>query len=540
MKKLLPAYILSFTISFMLYVIEPISMFSYNRNDFNFNLSNFIKPMILIFFVVFIGLSLFYTIIYFINKKFSNKLGFFNVVLIISFICFFVLYIHGNFLSSILPRLDGTSIDWSLYNTEKIISLLILLAITIPYIFCCIKFKFDKVINISKMITLYILVVLFIGFIPALCNSEIYTNRKVLFVSNKNINNISSNKNFLILLLDAVDSRTFYEAINDSEYKDLFNDFTYYPDTLSMYPFTRDSIPQILSGKVNHNEMDFTTYYNNAMDTSPLIDKLDELDYDINIYDIDLKWYTEKANLASNLGEYTDSFANICYAKNETKYILFRYLPFFLKQYSQIDYFNLHSCKVDYNSDAFSVDNIHYNNSVINNELEVSPENYFSFIHIDGAHTPFDLDENLNQIKDGTYMQKVKASLKITYNYLERLKQTGVYDNSVIIVMADHGFGDGNNWQYRTNPILFIKGINEHHDMIMSDKAISYDDLMDAYLDLLNDKKSTEIFNNISSERVRKFIWYLYLEEDHMEELVSAGKAWDFESMEKTGVEYNR
>ena len=539
MKKLIPAYILSFIIAFMLYIVEPISMFVNNRNDFNFNFSNFIKPMLLIFFVIFIGLSLFYTIIYFINKKFSNKLGFYNVILIISYIGFILLYIQGNYMTSNLPKLDGSTIDWSIYGKENIIFFVILAIVVITYVICCKKYKMEKVINISKNISLAIFAMVFVGFIPSLLSGELYSNKKVLFVSNNNINNISTNKNFVILLLDTIDSSSFKEVVDNSEYKDLFNDFTYYPDTLSMYPFTRDAIPQILSGKTNYNETSFVDYYNTAMDSSPLIEKLSENGYDINLYEHDIKWNTEKSKIVSNIYEYTGSFTNKCYAKQETKYVLFKYLPYFLKQYSKIDYFSMNSCKDDYVDNSFTVDNIKFNNIITSNELNKVEQNYFEFVHLEGAHSPFDNDKDLNKIEDGTYTQKLEASLTIAKNFITRLKESGTYDNSIIIIMADHGYGV-DDWQSRLNPVLYIKGFNEHQNGNISNKAVSYADLMDAFIELLDGKKSTEIFSNVSNDRERPFIWYLYLEEDHMEEMVAAGKAWDFGQMKKTGQEYDR
>lgn len=542
MKKLIPAYVLSFVIAFMLYIVEPISMFVNNRNDFHFNLNNFIIPMLSVFFIMFIILSLIFTIIYFINKKFSDKLGFFNVIMIISYILFILLYIQGNFFTGNLPKLDGSVADWSQYGAENIITIVILLVLIIAYVICCIKFKFEKVINISKYISISICAMLFVGIIPSLLNGDLYSNRRVSFVANKNINSISKNKNFLIFLVDAADSTVFEKEIENSKYKDILNDFTYYPDTLSMYLFTRDSIPQILSGKTNHNETKFSDYYNNAMDESPLIDRLLSENYNINLYETEIKWNSEKSKVIQNVHEFDKSFSSECYMRNETKYILFKYLPFFLKQYSKIDYFNLNSCKTDYIPGAYASDNMKVYNTIKDNSLELIDDNYFSFIHIDGAHVPFNLDGELNSLKndEGTYIKQVDASITIVNAYIERLKENNSYDNSVIIVMADHGYKDEEGNGSRTNPILYIKGFDEHHNKIVSDKAISYADLMEAYNDLLDGKKSTELFKKIGNSRERTYLWYNYLEENHMVEMISYGKAWDLNSMKATGKEYNR
>ena len=540
MKKLIPAYILSFVIAFMLLIVEPITMFVTNRNDFRFNFVNLIRPILIVFLLVFIGLSLIYTIIYFINKKFSKDLKVFNIIMIISYILFIMFYIQGNYMTGSLPSLDGSKPDWSIYLKENIITIIILLTIIVTYIICVKKYGFEKVINTSKLISLAVLAMLFTGFIPSLLNNNLYKSEKIVFVSNDNINKISKNNNFLIFVLDAVDSKTFARELEKSEYKDTLKDFTYYPDTLSMFIFTRDSIPYMLSGIPNLNETEFLPYYNNAMDNSPFIDELVEKNYQINMYEPDLVWNTEKSNVVQNKDEFNGSISSYCYLKQQARYDMFKYLPFFLKQFSRIDSFNMNYCTTLDVPDHFSFDDKDmYDLINDNNSLEVIDENYFSFIHIEGAHVPLNLDENVNKIDNGTYSQKVNASIKVFNSYIERLRASGEYDNSVIILMADHGFveeGEGT----RANPILYIKGFNEHHDMKVSDKAISYEDLMDAYSDLLDGKKSTELFSNISNTRERKYIWYMYLYENNKVEIATKGKAWEYQKEYKTGKEYNR
>ncbi len=60
--------------------------------------------------------------------------------------------------------------------------------------------------------------------------------------------------------------------------------------------------------------------------------------------------------------------------------------------------------------------------------------------------------------------------------------------------------------------------INEKHELIESDIPVSYMDLQEAYEDLLHDKKSTELFQNIEKNRTRKMLWYEYTKENHMVE----------------------
>ena len=126
---------------------------------------------------------------------------------------------------------------------------------------------------------------------------------------------------------------------------------------------------------------------------------------------------------------------------------------------------------------------------------------------------------------------------------INKLKESGVYDNSVIIVMADHGFAcpPVKGAEGRQNPILLIKGINEHHDKVVkSTLPISYADLNTAYANLLDGKKGESVFGNIDKNRERRYLYYEYSKEDHMTEYVQKGKAWDKKTLVKTGKEFNR
>ena len=378
----------------------------------------------------------------------------------------------------------------------------------------------------------------FSGFVPTIFNSNLYEERVIKYVSNNDINALSDNKNFIIILIDAVDSTMFNNILNEGKYNNTFNDFTYYKDTISTYRFTRDSIPLILSGKVNYNETSFAKYYNDAMDASPLIDKLIDYDYDINIYDEEILWNTDKSSVVKNSIGFDEKFSTSCYIKQEARFILFKYLPYFLKEYSNVETFNFNYCKKGVNDDSYDDSNLTLLN-IANNDINRKDKNNFKFIHIEGGHVPFDLNENFDKMEDGTYKDKVLSSLRAVDAYINKLRENNLYDNSIIIVLADHGYGYDDNIA-RFNPVLLIKGFNEHHNMIISDKPIVHTDLISAYDELLDGKESSDLFSNIENVRNRKFIYYEYLEENNMDEYETDGKAWEIDKYRKTGRVFNR
>lgn len=538
MKKLKPAYILSFVIAFTIFIYEPIVLYASNKTDLWFDFKSMLKPMILLFIILFAFIMLFYAVI----NKFSKKKKVYNVILVISFITFFASYIQGNYLIGSLPPLDGTTIVWKGFLLQNIITICVWLIIIAAYILCIRKFKFDKVLDVSKKITLVIFIMLSVSMLTTLLTTkDMFLEKKAVDATPKYFTTLSSDKNLIVFLVDAVDSKTFEKIRKDSKYKDTFEDFTYYPDTLAYYPFTRDSIPLILSGVPNHNKEDFYNYYNKAMDKSPLMDELIKNKYNINIYDYELGWSTKKSENVTNSREVSNSIRTSRFAVHELKYVGYKYLPYFLKKFVKIENMNFNYTKTLKEESSYSWDNVDNYKVISKEKVEKDKQKFFKFIHVEGAHVPFDEDEELNKIdeNEGTYEQKVASSLKLINSYINWLKENDVYDNSAIVILADHGY-DYENIIGRQNPILYIKGIDEEHDMRESDKKVSYLDLANTFIDLMNGKKTDELFEDIDDDRERKFIWYEYTKENNMVEYVQTGNAWDKETAKTTGKKYKR
>ena len=148
---------------------------------------------------------------------------------------------------------------------------------------------------------------------------------------------------------------------------------------------------------------------------------------------------------------------------------------------------------------------------------------------------------------DGTYEQSAQATMVGAMDYVEHLRNSEAYDNTVLIVMSDHGYNgslgqSGEATWMRQCALLLIKGRNEHHDtMQISQAPISFEDLQEAYTRLLDGKQSTAAFDWKEGDvRERRFLKYSFLDEDHMQEYVQTGYAFDRNTMKATGREYNR
>ena len=546
MKKILglvlPIIILAFSIAFMTCIFEPITMYGNNVNDFWFDLSILLKPSLLSFIVVFLVIIVLFLLLFGITSKIKIKSFSFEKIYYLLFIvtnAFFISsYIEGNFLAGFLPSLDGSSIIWNDYKSAIIISNIIWFVILAAMLILFFKKDAKKIISILKYVNLSICVMLIVSLVSTFATTDVLQNKDYkLFITTNNINKYSSSKNFIIFLVDAVDSKDFVLANSKNKnYNKTFKNFTYFPDTLSAYRFTRDSIPLILSGIANYNEKAFPEYYVHALDNSYLFKELEKRDYEMNIFETDFIYNSKNAEKVKNV-VFDDTYDTFKFIKQEAKYVLFKYLPFEFKRFSKIETMNFNSARLNIDN-LYEWNNTIFYNTYSNEEPEIVKENQFKFIHIEGGHVPFDIDENVNVIDNGTYYDKLRGTTTIIDKYINYLKNNNIYDNSVIILMADHGYGFRNS--NRLNPIFYVKGFDEKHKYEVLDKPVSYFNLDGMYSDLLNNKKSNELFKDASGNEERKFLYYDYLKEDHMAEYVQKDKAWNDKTMEPTGKEYNR
>lgn len=539
-KELVAPFIMSFLATFMFLIYEPITTYASNVTDYWFGFNALLKANCLLFVIIFLILLSVSIIIYYISKLLKMK-KIYEIFLIVFSICLSALYIQGNYLSGSLPTLDGAKIYWDKYEMQNIISILMWLVVVIINVIICRKFKskYKKIIS-YEFCTIFIM--LFVSFLVTIfASKDLYAEKGKYISTTKNINMLSENKNFLILLVDCVDSREFEKVVNETDSDYVFDDFTYFPDTMSTYGFTRDSVPYIFSGIWYEAETPYNQYYENAFNNSKLFSMMKRDNYDINVYDEELMISNNKKYDVKNVELVNSKIDLYSLFKQEVKYDLFKYLPFGLKKYSSIETLNYSKCKKlsknDSEYDIFSWNNIF--NYEHWNKIKLQKNNYFHFLHIEGAHFPYDLNKNLEKLTDETnYDDKLGATISMIDTYLTRIKDSGMYDNSVIIILSDHGQNDLNPVG-RQNPILYIKGIDEHHKLEVSNKKVSYVDLNESiYKDLLDNKKSFELLENVDNDRIRRYLWYK--DYDDMYEQTLDGHAWETEKLINTGKRYKR
>ena len=532
MKKLIKgskeSLLLSFVFSFMLFIYEPLCMYASNMDDFYFDIYSFFPFALLEFLFSFIVLSIGFILI----RKFKKNI--YRVLYVIFFILFFCMYIEGNYLCAFLPVLDGTPISWRALIVPIIISTVLWIAVAVTMLVLTRKFKFKKIKKYTAYASLLIFAMLLCSSISFFTKPNFFEHRSYVITTQKNVNNISKDKNFIIFVLDSVNAKEYREELKNLNKEGMLDGFTYYEDTLSMYPYTKFAIPHMLSNtKFEGNGESYQKYYSDGIDNSKLLKRLENEGYELDIYEQEFVYNNDNIDRIANLYTGAKIYKKEL-LKQQIKYTMFRYAPYVLKKFAKIETFTLDNMLIMKNTEerfySFNRWNYQY---YLPLDFDIVDNKKFMFYHLEGSHVPFDLDVDLNVIENNTSIyKKIDATITITNAFLDKLKRSGQYDNTAIVILADHGYDTGLG---RQNPLLMIKGFDERHDLVYSDKKVSFEDLYDIYMDLLDNKKSSELIPNERKERY--YYSYKYANCDIYEK-VTTGHAQDKDKLVKTGKVY--
>ena len=529
-KETKAGLIISICLSFMLMIYEPLNLFVSNRSDFDFDIYFFFPLLLLQGIICFLILYL----LFIITKIIHNNV--YKIFVVIFLILLVFSYIQGNYLAGSLGGIDGEKINLANYTKERIISGVILVSIISSVIFILYKYKFKMIEKVSKYSSLVIMGMLAISMISFPLSKDFFKKSVLYYASTDYINEISSEKNYIIFMLDAVDSTMFNNELEKLGKKEsLFKDFTYYPDTMGGYPFTRNSIPFIFSGEWFENKEDFSDYISRSFANSKILNKLENNGYLLNLYERDLSGYNgDNHKRLRNIKKMTNfNYGDVF--NEEMKIVLYKYLPYQFKSIANAETFDM--TKIRNAKDKFDYNELIAFNRIKNEKFDIVNDKVFHYIHLEGAHNPQRYDINLNVIENGTHEGNMDACITIPETFLNKLKDNGLYDKSVIVVLSDHGYFE--TAENRQNPILYIKGLNEKHEFAVSNKKISYVNLVDAFVDLEEGKDSSSIFENLDNS-VRRYFFYRFTKEDKMYEMEQTGYSWDEETLKETGNVYER
>lgn len=540
---MIPAAVLAICAFFLLTVYAPFELYSVNTADFSYDLYDLLRYMLPLFAVSAAAAVL----IFFILRKISSKL--FRAVFFIGSVILVSAYIQGTFFSGYIPSVNGEEFDWSAYSGQRLVSAAVIVFCAAGLFVLFRKTGWEKFSKAVRIFCTLLCSFLALSMLISCFTTRVTEKKSSIIISDDNILTASEDGNFYILLLDCIGTDAYETvAAEHPEYASVFEDFTFFRNTMAAYPFTAEAVPFILSGNWYECEDYYTNYLKSAYIDSPLFSRLEDCGYSMGVYEIDLPKDSEAVSRFDNiiLSDSSIRFENpLNFCKMQLELAGLRYCPYDLKKLCLLTPENIYQDTLPdiEQTTAFSDNSNDFYNLLKDGELNKVPEKRFEYIHLVGGHSPWMFDSSVNYTENGSYYQNIEASMTIADTFLKKLKESGVYDNSIIIIMADHGYGlgpDSDSYLHnRQNPILFVKGSDEHHPFSVSEAPVSHSDLMDAYFSLLSGSLSTDCFSCREGDSpARRYLYYPGNGAEKMTEYYQYGEAGDVSTLVPTGNEY--
>lgn len=577
-----PSLLLSLTI----FLFGTSQIILTNSKEFSF-LYQEVFPFILIISVI---LSVIISVSLMFIKKIFHKL-YFDIALSLVTILGILLWLQGNIFVGNYGVLDGKPIDWSIFTYRYYIN-------TIIWLFL-LFYTFEKYKFINKngiKISLFLISIQFIYTIFLFTSVDKHSNFQKYKIDETNKFTYSKKQNVIILLLDTFQTDIFSEVMMEKvEYKNVLDGFLYFPDTLSSYPSTFLSVPTIFTGSLYKNQLPIQKYVDKEFSNNSLFKALKNSDYINEAYTPDGKAVYFNNKYIDNVKQRNVKIIDLQII-NELPYLLdvtfFRYSPDFFKKaiYNNQKWMlkNL-QLKISEKSPAKATDdkigNFFHSGSLnfikqLPRKIQVKDlQPMLKYYHLMGVHAPFQLTEDLKYFESEmtvkNYKTQMKAMISLINLFLTNLKEKNIYDNSLIIILGDHGGGwsrqdniinlesiiDSNNnlidynnvnsYVYETAlPLLLIKPINSRGKLKTKKISASLTDIPKTILSSLkikNDFLGVDLLNQNQDLLVRKRMFYNYKLDDFnwltdypalLEEYAITGNAWLSSSWNKTMLNY--
>lgn len=312
----------------------------------------------------------------------------------------------------------------------------------------------------------------------------------------------SSDKNVIIIFADAYDSFVFDIAAEKCpEALSEFDGFTYYTNTVGMYSATVEAIPYITTGQPLSNELLKTPckndrFYKNMYSS-----------YKSNIYGLEeIVNQDIMLNYSDNYFEKKVTFGDcVQISRAFYKVTAFKSVPEIIKPlfYPGVDNFHI---DYDFSKEAdhktYSYDDLDFYENMPQTLL-ITEEKCFKIIYTFGIHYPRNISADLRRtVNDDVSEEETAIAVnKILNKYLSTLKNAGVYDNSEIFILADHGIPERSHMY----PLLLYKpmGISEE-GITVSNAPISYADLYPTMLKISGEEPEERTVFDIGEDEERE------------------------------------
>ena len=452
-------------------VVTPLSMMASSLDSFIFGLAP-VTPALLVFAaVLWLGLSGLTSLI---------RGRAFTVVAALVGALSVAVFIQGSFMNVGLPVADGKEVVWDNFLKITLISSLVWIALIAGAVVWGLMSA--KTLKAAVVILSIVLVGVQSGVLVSSLTQasddlaavgapdSLWTGRPM--VTTQGRDKVSSGHNVVMFVLDTVDNGYFdqvlaqYPSITDN-----YTGFTHYANCSGMMIPTRYAMADLVTGYylTDEDEAYGSSLIASWYEAENLVDAMKDNGYQVDIYSTDMPQGTSSLQGRVDnihLLETQPSFWPTVSAL--WKMSLYRSAPWALKPpfwFYSGDIANdiLGSATGDTPfilDDAQYLEDLKVHGLTFEEDEDVTSQGTYRLIHMMGSHYPMTLNDQGQRVSeaDTDVVQQTRGSLLAVEQYLSELKRLGIYDETTVIITADHGY-----WYLAdeidgpTSPFLLVK-----------------------------------------------------------------------------------
>lgn len=426
-----------------------------------------------------------------------------------------------------LPTANGAEVDWSLFASISasstavwvgLLGALCLMSLVRPVVTRCVVVLAATVLIVAQGAGL--------GMLFASKQAEL--SRPV--VTEEGLMSVSSKKNVVVFILDTFDTGYMDDVLlTYPEHAQALGGFTYFHNSAgSMIP-TRYGVPCVTLGKQfdtsvsELNDEELASWFNE----DNLLDVAARAGYSVGAYSDSftdgLDALSRKTMNVHGIDAYTADFAATVQTLGGCG--LYRLLPWAMKPQFRFTTDDVNSTIASgtahgTGSTPYTMSDISYYENLQDTRLsadDAGEAGAMRVIHLQGSHGPYFLDQNLQRRTKGTWdyescINQSSAALKIVEEYIAQLKELGVYDNTTIMITADHGvfpFGEAALGK-QTTPIMLVKpaGADTSVPLMRSDVPTGHLDIKATLSEAMSvETDAPTMFEVAAGSRPRYFYW---------------------------------
>lgn len=359
------------------------------------------------------------------------------------------------------------------------------------------------------------------------------------------ISNFSESKNILHIVMDGFQSDIFADIVHSPDnhsYRQSLKGFTAFPENLGLFPYTELSVPALVSGLSYENEIPLADFLSTTMGGVTVLSEALAAGYELDLAAMNsvLEIYGKSSHTNSlSLSAALSSSPLDVLLIDAARIIdlsLFRVTPHFVKAliYQDELWFIQRFMQTRKYLHLNYFADLQFLNELKETMTVTRKKPVYKLFHLMLSHRPTVGNEHceFDGIRSNTranVMLQARCGLISIISVFDRMKELGIYDNTIIILMADHGAWVPPKESIYTNlpaseapsptivglalPTLAIKPVGAKGDLQFSSSLTSIADVSHTIAKLAGfdtQLPGLNVFELSNENRLRRFYSYAY------------------------------